>query len=299
MPLLHQHASQTLASRTMTAKQPVQKTVKFQELPPEIRHQVYTHLFCHKLSPIPLGPGLLEPRFGTSGIWQHGDASDEQPTFHTAIFRVNKAISQDALRFAYSANAFQLTADLSSFLRLSPTALASIKELTVFNNCWIEGSASTKIWDILNQKCSSLELLVVQPSSHLLWQALPHLKEYVASFPHARPKPRLVIDVYVWDRHFSFDPPEQEYQRALQELNGVTGSDGTHGFMSPREMAMRLPKHVRQIDFVLDVSAGGVRALTEFLQTSSHLPLVEMTEPLPCKNYRIGSRIRHCYIWHE
>ncbi|KIV85450.1 hypothetical protein PV11_01144 [Exophiala sideris] len=280
----------------MTPKLPIQEPTKFEKLPPEIRHQIYTHLFCHKPAPIPLGPGILEPRFGLPG---KDDARDKQPTFYTAIFRVNKSISRDALRFAYSANSFQLTADLSCFFGLSQTALASIKSLTVFNNCWIEGRPSTKVWDILNQKCSSLETLAVQPSSHLLWQALPHLKEYVHSFPQGQPKPRLIIDVYVWDRHFSFDTAEHEYQRALQELNGGTGADGTQGFMRPGEIAIRLPKQVKQIDFVLDVNAGGVRALTEFLQSSSDLPLVKTTELLPCKNYRVGSRIRHCYVWLE
>ncbi|KAI1626906.1 hypothetical protein EDD37DRAFT_237602 [Exophiala viscosa] len=274
----------------MTSKQPI----KFDDLPPEIRHQIYTHLFCHKPSPIPLGPGILEPRFGLPG---KDDARDEQPTFYTALFRVNRRISRDALRFAYSVNSFQLTADLSCFFRLSQTALASIKTLTVFNNCWIEGRPSTKVWDILNQKCSSLETLAVQPSSHLLWQALPHLKEYAASLEQGRPRPRLVVDVYVWERHFSFDTAEHEYQRALQELNGATGAGGTRGFVSPVEMAMRLPRHVKQIDFVLDVNAGGVQALTEFLQISPDLPLVKVVEPLPCKNYRVGSRIRHCYVW--
>ncbi len=211
-----------------------------------------------------------------------------EPTFHTALFRVCKAISTDALRFAYGANSFQLPADLTSFCHLGLTALASIRTLTVYNNCWLVGRESSTVWEILNYKCSALELLVVQPSTHLLWQAIPHMKEYVASFDNAHDpssRPKLVFELYIFDRHFSFDLPEREYRRALQELKGVSGSTSTRqGFMT-----------VGQID----VSAGGIRALEEVLQGSSDLPLVKVKLPSPGNSYRLGSRARVCYVWDE
>ncbi|KAL6245186.1 hypothetical protein RBB50_007961 [Rhinocladiella similis] len=265
------------------------------DLPLEVRRQIYKDLFCHRAWPIPLGPGTLAPL-------QLQDKDDlAEPIFQTAVFRVNKAIGTDALRFAYSANNFQLPADLSVFCHLGAIALASIRTLTVHNNCWLVGEETRRVWDIINHKCSRLELLIVQPSTHLLWQVIPHLKEYVASFgKDTLFRPKLAFDLYVFDRHFSFDLPEREYRRALQELKGAVDSDyGWRGFVSVREIVSFLPKHVNQIDFVLDVSAGGIRALDEALRDSADLPLVKMAQPSPGKGYRYGAQAQLCYIWKE
>lgn len=267
----------------------------FLDLPPEVRHEIYRHLFFNRPCPISLGSEQLNACLGAL----HANDEATQPTFHTEIFRVNKAISHDALRFAYSANSFRLTADLGSFCGLGDAALASIRTLAVFNNCWHVGRHSNIVWETLDQKCLGLELLIVQPTSHLLLQAIPYLKDFVASVPPGQSRPRLVLYLYVLDRHFSFDLPDQDYRRVLQQLKGEFGDGGRDGFMSPREMVMRMPKHVDQIDFVLDVSAGGVQALTEFLGDSSALHLVKMSEPPACSSYRVGSRTRHCYIWDE
>ncbi|KIW10219.1 hypothetical protein PV08_11180 [Exophiala spinifera] len=263
------------------------------DLPLEVRHQVYKHLFCHRALPIPLGPGSLAPL-------QLQDKEDlAEPIFQTSIFRVNKALGTDALRFAYSANSFQLPADLSVFCRLGAVALASIWVLTVHNNCCLDGEESTRVWDIINHKCSGLELLIVQPSTHLLWQAIPHLKEYVASFgTDTSSRPRLVFDLYVFDRHFSFDTPEREYRRALQELKGTVVTDYRWGGpVNVREIVSFLPKHVKQINFVLDVNTGGVCALDEVLQDSADLPLVKVPLPASGKDCRYGFRDQLCYIW--
>jgi hypothetical protein len=64
------------------------------------------------------------------------------------------------------------------------------------------------------------------------------------------------------------------------------------------QMVSLLPKHAKRIDFVLDVSAGGIRALEEVLQESSDLPLVEVKFPSD-NSYRLGSRARLCYVWGE
>ncbi|KIW10051.1 hypothetical protein PV08_11674 [Exophiala spinifera] len=279
----------------MSPDQTAQKSVGFLDLPTEVRHKVYKDLFCHRALPIPLGSGSLAPL-----QLQHKIDLDE-PVFHTALFRVNKDISTDAIRFAYSVNSFQLPSDLTSFCRLGSTALASIRSLTVYNNCWLAGRESQAVWDIINHRCSSLELLVVQPSTHLLWQAIPQLKKYVAEFDWAKAsRPRLVFHLYVFDRHFSFDLPEREYQRALQELKGAEGDhDGWYGFLKPGEMVSLLPRHVKQINCVLDVSAGGIHALDEVIRDSSDLPLIKMTLPASTKTFRHGSRDQLCYVWGE
>ncbi|KAJ9632814.1 uncharacterized protein PV06_02784 [Exophiala oligosperma] len=274
---------------------PAHGSIGLLDLPLEVRHQIYKHLFCHRAWPIPLGPGSLAPL-------QLQDKNDlAEPIFQTAIFRVNRAVGTDALRFAYSANNFQLPADLTTFCHLGDIALASIRTLTVHNNCWLVGEGSRRVWDIINHKCADLELLIVQPSTHLLWQAIPHLKEYVASFGNdTLSRPKLVLDLYVFDRHFSFDLPEREYHRALQELKGIVDSDyAWRGFVPVREIVSFLPKHVKRIDFVLDVSAGGVRALDEVLRDSSDLPLVKTALPSPGRDYRYGHRAQLCYIWKE
>ncbi|KAL6245321.1 hypothetical protein RBB50_008096 [Rhinocladiella similis] len=279
----------------MTPDQTAQKPVGFLDLPTEVRHQVYKYLFCHRALPIPLGSGSLAPL-------QLQDKIDlDEPVFHTALFRVNKDISADAIRFAYSANSFQLPSELASFCRLSSTALASIRSLTVYNNCWLVGREFQAVWDIINHRCSSLTLLVIQPSTHLLWQAIPQLKKYVAEFDGDKAsRPKIVFHLYVFDRHFSLDLPEREYQRALQELKGAEGGhDGWYGFLRPREMIALLPRHVKQINCVLDVSAGGIRALDEAIRDSADLPLVKMSLPTPTKTFRHGCRAQLCYVWGE
>ncbi|KIX10331.1 uncharacterized protein Z518_01413 [Rhinocladiella mackenziei CBS 650.93] len=280
----------------MTSTHPAQRRLGLLDLPPEVRHKIYRYLFCHKPLPITLGSGDRIPQINETWL----DVDETEPTFYTEIFRVNKAISCDALQFAYSANSFRLFTDLHSFCRLGATALASIRTLAIFNNCWKPGGHISVIWDTFNQRCPSLEYLIVQPSSHILLQAIPHLKDFFASIPQNEPRPRLVLDIHVWDRHFSFDIPDREHKKALEELHGTWGAAGWRGFADPEEIVMRMPRHVKQIDFVLEMGPGAVQALNEFLHESPNVFFVETDEQLSYSGHqREGRRAHHCYYWEE
>ncbi len=267
------------------------------DLPVEVRHVIYRHLFCHRPNPISLGPRYLEPTFEAPE--QPDDDASDEPTFHVGLFRVNKAISRDALQFAYSGNSFQLMPDLRTFCGLGTTALASIKTLTVFNNCCSSSGHSRLVWKLLTEECTSLELLILQPSSHLFLRAIPYFKDFVTSISHDQIPPRLVVHLYIWDRHFSFDLPDRDYHRTLQDLSGRLKDDLYDDFMSPKELVMSMPRHVKQIELVLDVSPGAVRALDAFLQQSPDLHLTKLSGPVPYDGHRVGRQIRHCYVWDE
>jgi hypothetical protein len=230
---------------------------------------------------------------------QPDDETSDEPTFYVGLFLVNKTISRDALQFAYSANSFQLMPDLSAFCGLGDTALTSIKTLTVFNNCCCSTGHSRRVWELLSEKCMSLELLILQPSSHLFLQAIAHFKDFVTSIPAGQKAPRLVLDLYIWDRHFSFDFPDRDYQRTLQHLSGRLEEDRYDEFMGPKELVMSMPRHVKQIELVLDVSPGAVRALDAFLQQTSGPKLTKLNGPVPCNGHRVGRRLRHGYVWDE
>jgi len=266
------------------------------DLPPEVRHEIYKHLFCHKRLPISLGAELILPSHAPPFM---RDDELAEPTFYTEIFRLNKAISRDALQFAYGANTFRLVGDVTPFCSLGSTALASIKTLTIFNNSWLSGTKSGAVWNTLCTRCTGLELLIVRPSSHLLLGAIPYLKDFVASIPGGQNPPRIQLSLNLLDRHFSFDFPDREYRRALQELNCKFGDEERKG-LNPREAVMRMPKHVKQIDLVLDVSPDVVQALDEFLLSSPQHRLVKAKEPPECVDHqRVGRRTGCLYIWED
>ena len=266
------------------------------DLPPEVRHQIYRQLFCHKPSPITLG---FQDYFTK---WASFSLSDEpqEPTFYTALFRVNKAISRDALEFAYSYNSFRFDKDIETFSKLGAIALASIRILRVYKNAWLNGLSAAVFWRTLNQLSPGLELLVVEAPSHVLLRALPYMKDFMASIPSGSSKPRLIIDLTVLDRHFSFDFPDREYQSALQDLREHTEDSGERSTRQQYTYVMRLPRHVREIRFILDVGPGAFRAFQETLEAASDLYFVENDDIAPLAGDGIEGRgQRHCFAWSE
>ncbi|OCT54825.1 hypothetical protein CLCR_03069 [Cladophialophora carrionii] len=268
------------------------------DLPPEVRHEIYRPLFCHKPSPITLGVQDFFSR------WASFSPADElqEPTFYTALFRVNKAISRDALQYAYSANSFRFDRDIETFCNLGPVALASIKTLRVYKNAWLNSSYATSFWQTINQCCSSLELLVVEAASHVLLSAIPYLGHLTASIPARQAKPRLILDLTVLDRHFSFDFPDREYQSARQDLEeNMRNKDSADYPPRPQyTYVMRLPRHVKEIRFVLDMGPGAFRALEGTLKEATDLFFVESDDIPPVAGDGIEGRgIRHCFVWQE
>ncbi|EXJ63021.1 hypothetical protein A1O7_03465 [Cladophialophora yegresii CBS 114405] len=268
-------------------------------LPPEVRHEIYGQLFCHKPSPITLGVQDFFTRWAS--FQPSADEPQQEPTFYTAIFRVNKAISRDALQYAYSANSFRFDKDIATFSNLGTIALASIKTLRVYKNTWLNSSYATTFWQTINHYCSSLELLIVEAASHVLLSAMPYLKDFMASIPARQAKPRLILDLTVLDRHFSFDFPDREYQSARQDLEGnMADSNGANSPRPQYTYVMRLPRHVKEIRFVLDMGPGAFRALKGALEEATDLFFVKSDDIPPVARDGIEGRgIRHCFTWQE
>ena len=268
------------------------------DLPPEVRHDIYRHLFCHKPTPITLGLQDSLPH------WDHFYDSDSEeppdPIFYTALFRVNKAISHDALQFAYASNSFRFDNEIETFCRLGVTALNSIRTLRVYKNAWLDSSYATAFWQTLNQSCGGLELLIIEAASHVLLGAIPRFKDFMASIPAGQSRPKLILDLTVLDRHFSFDIPEREYQSALEELHGSMKGPGRT--LSPAALqyksVMRLPRHVKEVRVVVDIGAGAFKALQEILGKSNNLGFVRSKDiaSVACDGTE-GRGERHCFTW--
>ncbi|KIW96703.1 uncharacterized protein Z519_02094 [Cladophialophora bantiana CBS 173.52] len=277
----------------------LRKRLGLLDLPVEVRHQIYAHLFCHKPSPITLG---YQDFFTKWAIWSPSDEKGmpHEPTFYTELFRVNKAISRDTLEFAYGANSFRFDKDIQTFCNLGSIALASIKTLRVYKNAWLNSSYATIFWRTLHQRCPSLHLLIIEAASHVLLAAIPYLKDFMASVPRGQPKPKLVLDLNVWDRHFSFDFPDREYQTALQDLRQNLLDDDWKEFLNPYIYVMRMPRHAKEIHFVLDLGPGAFRALEEVLRQPTELCFVETNPGLSSSGDHLAGRgKRRCFIWKE
>lgn len=273
------------------------KALSLYDLPIEVRHEIYKHLFCHELSPL----SLASVRNATMLSVGPADEDASPPTFYTSIFRVNKAISRDALQFAYSANSFTLTGDMTRFCLLGDIALTSMKSVRLYNNGFRPREDARQMWHTLNHRCPNLELLVLEPSGHILVQAIPYLKDFLQTRAQDEFRPDVLVDLYVLDRHFSFDFPDRDYRQALQSLKRRVGPDAWDGFLKPKQVIMNLPKHVKQIHLIADVSPGVVRALDEVLEDDSTLRLVRMSEALfpATANQRVGRMTRFCYSWNS
>ncbi|OAP56742.1 hypothetical protein AYL99_08854 [Fonsecaea erecta] len=269
------------------------------DLPTEVRHQIYRHLFCHRPGPITLGFHDFFSKWASLSLSEDREAPHE-PTFHTSLFRVNKAISRDTLEFAYSANCFRFDKDIQTFCNLGSIALASIKTLRVYRNAWLNSSYAISFWRTLNQRCPSLALLVVEAASHILLAAIPYLKDFMASIPRGHARPNLVLDLNVWDRHFSFDFPDREYQTALQDLRSNMLESDWKEFSYPYIYVMRMPRHVKEIRFALDLGPGALRALEEVLRQSTDLCFVEADPESSNSAGHVAGRGKHrCFVWKE
>ena len=275
--------------------------ISFIDLPPEVRRQIYSYLFCSSSTSSPIS--LSEsPSQGFGSNWLSDESVPEPtPTFTTSVFRLNKAISYDALHFAYSVNSFSLNGDLGPFSSLGTLALASIRHLTMFNNYWYisRSSGGQVLQQSLERKCTGLDLLTLECSSHLVQSSIPRLKAFLDSIPAGRSRPKLLLDLYVLDRHFSFDAPERDYQLSLGCLRKIsqalTAGAEQRG---ASEAIMRLPRHPKQIDFVSDVGTGFVRALDDFLlQHPEHGFVKVLAPPQPSNGQRPGRLRRIWYVW--
>ena len=267
------------------------RTPNLLDLPVEIRHCIYSYLFLHR-DPIWMGTRYIGLRFG--------EAND--PVFCTTFFRVSKKAHLDAISYAYGSNQIVLKDTFEAFTSLSSTALASIENLTVVHTSWTEENASEgRAWTCLKAKCSGLKILEVELHSDLLLQSVRHLADFFALIPSNEHRPGMVLDIYVWARHFDFDGGTRDYSRSLQMLRGGhRKTPSTPTLADPRTRVLRLPSKARSIVLCADMNAATLQALDAFLDDHDEIPLVKTTEHLPTTGRRAIGRTDHfCYTWTE
>lgn len=272
------------------------------DLPVEVRHQIYKHLFCHKPSPVEFAANHQ----ATLENWPTdacSSAPKPPPTFYTSIFRVNKTISRDALQFAYSANSFLITnaMDMDRFCSLGAIALASMKSICMFSIAFESTDYARETWRVLNQRCTNLEVLMIEPSSFLAFATIPYLKDFIDTCSEQSSHPEVLLDLYVLDRHFAFESPAHEYRQAMQVLGKQLGPNAKSwkGFLRPQRVITHIPKHVKQIYLAADVSAQAVLAFEEVLDDEPTLRFERTTPDRFPSNAmpRIGRNMRWCYRW--
>ena len=259
------------------------------DLPVEIRHKIYSHLFLHAY-PIAIGTTYTGLQY----------AGENDPIFCTPLFRVSKKVHLDTISYAYGKNQLILKDTFKAFTSLSSIALAAIEHLTIVHSSWTaEHESESQAWDCLKAKCSGLRYLEVELHSDLLLQAVQHLHLLFASIPQGGSRPALVLELYVWARHFDFDGGNRDYSRSLQMLRGGhKKTPSTPYFVEPKARVQRLPKSARNIVLSTDLNAATVQALDDFLDDRDDILLVKTTEPMSKTGRRsIGRTDRFCYTW--
>jgi hypothetical protein len=264
------------------------------DLPVEVRHQIYRYLFCIKWEPVLLGRQDPEKK-----LWltEADELLELEPTFHAALFRVNETISYDALRFAYSSNAFRIGKDVKTFSKLGPIALGSIKSIRLYRNCWAIGSEVQDLWVNINQRCPNLEMVILEASPYVLLGAVPYVRHFIAATARSSSTPKMVLDMNILARHFSFDDPESEYHLLLNQLRW-NGDGHVSRWDQSLTYVMRLPRHVQEIRFVMDVGAGAFRAFQQILQEYPDIKFRQASDipRLQGNDNKSGGR-RSCFVW--
>ena len=261
------------------------------DLPVEIRHSIYSYLFLHR-SPIAIGTRYIGLKFG--------EAYD--PVFYTPFFWVSKKAHLDSISYAYGVNQLVLKDTFKAFTSLSDTALAAIEHLTVVHSSWTaEHESEGEAWSCLKAKCSGLKYLEVELHSDLLLQSVRYITEFFASMPPDERRPSLVLDLYVWARHFDFDGGTRDYIRSLQMLRGGhKKTPTTPNFVDPKARVLRLPRKAKSIVLSADLNAATVQALDAFLAENDEIKLVKTSEIIPRTGRRSSGRTdRFCYTWTE
>jgi hypothetical protein len=261
------------------------------DLPVEIRHGIYCHLYLHEF-PVSVGTRYIGLRFG----------DDYDPVFCTPFFRVSKRAHLDAISYAYGKNKLVLKDTFKAFTSLSSIALAAIEHLTVVHSSWTaEHESEGQAWNCLKANCSGLKDLEVELHSDLLLQTVRHLHELFTTIPPNGPRPSLILDIYVWERHFDFDGGNHDYSRSLQMLRGGhKKSPSAPHFVDPKIRIKRLPTNATSIVLSADLNAATVQALDDFLDDNDEIPLAKTTEPISKTSKRsIGRTSRFCYTWRD
>ena len=110
-------------------------------------------------------------------------------------------------------------------------------------------------------------------------------------------RPTVILDLYVWLRHFTFEPAARDFERSMKLLSGTNPiSQHTPRFIDPQERIKKLPTSPKDIVLSADVSQGSIEALDTFLCSMDHLQIVKSEQPIPSQGRRANGRsVRYCY----
>src|SRR5207247_1901006 len=153
------------------------------------------------------------------------------------------SICHDAIAYAYGANDFVLRDSYPAFCNLGPHALASIRDLTVIHNAWTaENDNENRAWQIMKTECTGLKCLELDLHADMLLEVVAYLPLFFASLHPNDNDPTVILDLYVWERHFAFDSTERDCYRSLDLLQG-NHQKSLHSpkFVHPGDRVMRLP----------------------------------------------------------
>ena len=257
---------------------------RFLLLPTEVRHKIYGYLFYKYEGPIWLVSHyqLFQPLYSVP-------ASQADPIFETQIFRCCRKLYRDAVTFAYGVSKFELRGDLKAFCGLSQLALASIRTVSIVQGPWQSGTQEDKTWALIQQSCSALEHLELVLPQDTFLASVPFFVTFKESQTKRIRKPILALDIYVWDRHFSFDPLHRDLAWSESVIRSSIENDGANSMA--RSRVLGLPKHAQRIVFTADVTVGAVQALDHFLASLDTNLLEKSTKELPKHGSRaVGGR---------
>ncbi len=263
-------------------------------LPTEVRHKIYNYLYCKISGPLWLASHyqLFQPLYSVTFPVPRPD-----PTFETQLFRCCKDLHEDAVSFAYAANKFELRGgDLTVFCGLSQTALSSIRTLIVLQGPWKSAVQEDRTWALIQKCCSGLEHLEVVLQQDNLLASIPFLGSFQDDQTPREQKPLLALDVYVWDRHFSFDPLSRDLAWSEDVIRRSVKKAGADSMARTRILG--LPRQARHIVLTADVTAGAVQALDTYFASLHIKRFIKISKAPPQYGPRAGGRgTRFWYEW--
>lgn len=264
---------------------------KFLSLPTEVRHKIYGYLFCKDPGPIWLVSHyqLFQPLYAIP-------ASRSDPIFETQLFRCCKKSYRDAAAFAYMFNRFEVRGDLTAFYSLGQLALTSLRSLSIVQGPWKSGAQEDKTWALIQQHCSGLEHLELVLQQDTLLASIPFLDTLQDGQTQEQQNPSLALDIYIWDRHFSFDPLYRDLAWSKGVIRNSIENAGANSMA--RRRVLSLPRRARHIVLTADLTAGAVQALDAYIASLDKKTFTKSTKAPPHHGPRaVGGRSTR--FWYE
>ena len=260
------------------------------DLPVEVRNQIYSYLFHHN-----------EPITLQHPYWNGLSIFKADPVFYTSLFRTCKAISNDSIAYAYGKGCFKVRGPSLAFCNLGSKALGFIKDLTICHARWEEETpAETKVWQVMRNHCTGLGRLELELHADLILMSFRYIDLFYAALPPQQHRPCIMLDLYVWQPHYTFGERSGEaFKRSLAQLSGThEASQSTPRFMDPVSRILSLPASPKLIVMVADVTHASIQAIDVFLKSTDAHRMSKKDLPLPTSGSRAQGRLeRYSYTY--